>query len=289
MLELAARNQARGCGIAAVLVAGSLIVMPMFAMGGSWYAGIGTAVVVIGLGLAVGPMNRRWQATRLEIGDDAIVAHSATRVVKRIERTPTGTLQVASNQHARVLRWLEGGRSIRAMLLVHPVDGEEFERALVRHGWTPGAVVEESREEPPSRSTTLVLAEGVRRIGARSPLLWVLVAIGLVPVVLTVGGWEPGRFALGHGLLVPWFIALGVAYLGLSVYLRHHEVLVSARKIVYRAGTVTRECRRERAAVTATATHAVITAGAASLRIPFKGERERLLALLREMGWPAPY
>lgn len=291
MLQLAPRNQARGCGFGVVAFAGFFVVpMVVFGTGGTgrWYISAGLLAALVALYFAIRPLAEKWQAVRLEVGDDAIVAHGTRKVVKRIERTPAGTLQVTSTQSAHVLQWLENGRSVRAMLMVHPVDSEEFARALARHGWTPGEPGAEP-PAPPAPSTTLVLAEGVDRIGARSPIVWILFALAALPLVPALVNWEPGLWPIEKGLLVPYYLLLSAVYAAMSVGLRHHELRVSAERVEYRAGRVVRVCRREGASVRAPGEHVIIAGRGTSLRVAHRGRREELLALLRANGWTAPY
>jgi len=237
------------------------------------------------------------QVERLEVSGERIDAVTGRGVGSALERASGGLVRVRHIGGSVMLKVVGPSGGENGLVILPGVDLADLRRALLEHGWSvqdgehgdvavsSGPVTAPAAPE----GTTLVLREGVPKVGLRSPISWILLALGALPVV--VGGLflDVGSPLFQPVLLGPWAIALVVVWTTVSVKAQRHEMTVSPERIVVRAGSITRTADRSRIAKVLAGDRQLRYADAQGrplMWVSLRWRREEVLDLLRSRGWP---
>lgn len=240
---------------------------------------------------------RRNQVERLEISDEQINAVTASGLGSGLERASGDLVRVRHLGSGAMLKLVGPTGNESGMVVLPNLDLTALRGALLEHGWsvqdeehgavTAPSVPKEAPAEPDG--TTLVLREGVARIGIRSPIASILLALGALPVLLGGLFLDVDSPLFQPVLLGPWTIVLVVVWTTVAVKAQRHEMTVSPERVIIRAGTITRTADRTRVAKALFGNRHmrfIDTQGRPMMLVPLAWRREEVLDLLRSRGWP---
>ncbi|MBB6039247.1 hypothetical protein [Phytomonospora endophytica] len=237
---------------------------------------------------------------RVEVSGDRISGVTGRGAGAVLERSSGELVRMRRVGAGRVLKLVGATGGESGLLLVHDVDVEALRRALRAHGWSfqegeygevhaPEETSVETVDPSVPAGTTLVLREGVAKIGARSPIAWILIAAGVLPVVLGGLFLDLDSPLFQPVLLLPWTVLLLAAWVAVAVMAQGREITVRPGSISYRAGTIAQTVDRGRvrsAQVGPRYLRFTDEQGRQILWLPLKWRREELLDLLRSRDWP---
>ena len=243
---------------------------------------------------------RKQQVARLEVTDTEITSVHGNGVRRSLVRSGGDVVRVRTVGRGLQVQ-VVGADTEQSLFPARGLDPDRLRAAVHAHGWSfqngPHAPVEAPPEgaraglppEPPAAAgTTLVLREGVPKLGARSPLSWLLVALAAVPAALAVIRWETDPW-LTPWVVAPWLAAVFGLWVTAAVVVQSRSVEIGPERITYRSGAYVHTAAR--------ADTIALTVGPRWIKprgplgptrvwLPVKWRREELLALLRANGWP---
>lgn len=240
---------------------------------------------------------RRNQVERLEVSGEQINVVTSRGLGSGLERASGELVRIRRFGDGAVLKLVGPSGNETGMVMLPVVDIAVLRRALLEHGWSvqdgedgevaAPSVAVEARAEP--TGTTLVLREGVLKVGVRSPISSILLGLGVLPVLLGGLFLDTASPLFQPMLIGPWIIVLVVVWTTVAVKAQRHDMTVSPDRIIVRAGTITRTADRARIARARPGKRQMRFTdadGRLLMQVPLSWKRDEVIDLLRSQGWP---
>lgn len=244
---------------------------------------------------------RRQRVERLEVTGTEITAVHGNGVRRAVVRSGGGVVRVRPVRAALFVQVVDEAGAEQSLPPLHRLDTDRLRAAVHAHGWSyqygphgpveppPEGAADGAPPDPPAaEGALLVLRDGVPRLGARSPLSWLLIALAFAPVAVAAVAWEAEPW-LSPWLIGPWLVLVFAVWVWTAVAVQSRSVEIGPERITYRTGAYAHTAVRADTVALTLGPRWIKARGALGptrVRLPAKWRRDELIALLRANGWP---